>query len=113
MIPVLFEIGPLKVYSFGLMVLLAFAGGGALVMRELKRRGLKPDHLEGYPMVALLGGVAGAKLYWVFTSWDAFIADPIGSLAAGFTTCGRITRTVSAAVKGSAPTIPVTVTGTC
>jgi phosphatidylglycerol:prolipoprotein diacylglycerol transferase len=90
MIPVLFEIGPLKVYSFGLMVLLAFAGGGALVIRELKRRGLKPDHLEGYPMVALLGGVAGAKLYWVFTSWDAFIADPIGSLAAGFTWYGGL-----------------------
>jgi phosphatidylglycerol:prolipoprotein diacylglycerol transferase len=90
MIPVLFEIGPLKVYSFGLMVLLAFAGGAALVLRELKRRGLKPDHLEGYPMVALLSGVAGAKLYWVFTSWDAFIADPIGSLAAGFTWYGGL-----------------------
>jgi phosphatidylglycerol:prolipoprotein diacylglycerol transferase len=90
MIPVLFEIGPFKLYSFGLMVLLAFAGGGALVVRELKRRGLEPNHLEGYPMAALFGGIVGAKLYWIVTSWDSMVADPIGSLPAGFTWYGGL-----------------------
>ena len=56
MIPVIFEIGPIKLYSFGLMFLVAFLGGGQLVVRELKRRGMKPDHLEGYPLVAFVGG---------------------------------------------------------
>jgi len=90
MIPVLFEIGPLKLYSFGLMVLLAFAGGGALVVRELRRRQIKPDHLEGYPIVALLGGIAGAKLYWILTNLDRLQEDFLGSLAAGFTWYGGL-----------------------
>lgn len=90
MIPVLFEIGPIKIYSFGLMVLLAFAGGAALVLRELRRRGLKPDHLEGYPVTALLSGIAGAKLYWVFAHLDRVIADPGGILSSGFTWYGGL-----------------------
>ena len=90
MIPVIFEIGPIKLYSFGLMFLVAFLGGGALVVRELRRKGMKPDHLEGYPFVAFASGIAGAKLYWILTSWDKVVADPIGSLAAGFTWYGGL-----------------------
>ena len=80
MIPVLFKIGPLPVYSFGVMVLLAFLGGAALVLRELKRRGIKPDHLEGYPFAAIVGGIVGARLYWVLTSLDKVVDDPLRSI---------------------------------
>jgi phosphatidylglycerol:prolipoprotein diacylglycerol transferase len=66
MFPVIFQIGPLKVHSFGLMVMIAFLVGGWMVTQELRRRGIVPDHLEGYPMFALLGGIAGARLYYLF-----------------------------------------------
>ncbi|RKZ09275.1 prolipoprotein diacylglyceryl transferase [bacterium] len=100
MIPVLFEIGPIKLYSFGLMVLLAFLGGSAMVLSELKRRGIKPDHLEGYPLVALFGGVVGARLYWVLTSWDRFTENPLGTLfgTSGLTWYGGLLGGVVAAL---------------
>lgn len=92
MIPVLFEIGPIKLYSFGLMVLLAFGGGAALVLKEIKRRGLKPDHLEGYPLAAMIGGVVGARIYWVLDNLDRVAENPVGSLfgASGLTWYGGL-----------------------
>lgn len=90
MIPVLFEIGPIKIYSFGLMVLLAFAGGAFLVLKELRRRGLHPQDLEGYPVTALLAGIVGAKLYWVLFHFDRVLEDPLGILSAGFTWYGGL-----------------------
>jgi len=83
MIPVLFEIGPLKIHSFGLMVLVSFLVSAKLVTMELKRRGLKPDHLEGYPMWALLGGIVGARLYWMAEHFDRVLADPLGGIIGG------------------------------
>lgn len=92
MIPVLFEIGPLKVHTFGLMLLAAFAVGSTLVLRELKRRGLKPDHLEGYPLVAMVSGIVGARLYWLITSLDRVTEAPLRAIfgAAGLTWYGGL-----------------------
>lgn len=83
MIPVLFEIGPLKIHSFGAMVLVAFLVGAKLVTMELKRRGLQPDHLEGYPMWALIGGIVGARLYWMIEHWQRVVDDPFGGIFGG------------------------------
>lgn len=90
--PVLFEIWHLKLYSFGLMVVLAFLGGGALVTRELRRRSIAPDHLEGYPMIGLVGGIVGARLYYLGAHFDRLQADFFGSLfdGAGLTWYGGI-----------------------
>jgi phosphatidylglycerol:prolipoprotein diacylglycerol transferase len=98
MIPIIFEIGPIKLYSFGLMVLLAFAGGAFLVLSELKRRGLRPDHLEGYPLTAMVSGIVGARLYWVFTHLDAVAENPLGSIFgnAGLTWYGGLIGGVAA-----------------
>jgi len=81
--PVLFELGPLKIHSFGAMVVLAFFFGGALVVRELKRREIEPNHLEGYPMVAMIGGIVGARIYYLAAHLDKLREDFFGSLFAG------------------------------
>ena len=75
MFPVLVKIGPVTLYTFGLMVMIAFLGGAWFVTRELKRRKIQPDHLEGYPLIALLGGIVGAKLYYA-VSFYLIHGDP-------------------------------------
>ena len=42
MIPILFEIGPIKVHSFGLMLGIGFILGSYILSLELKRKGLDP-----------------------------------------------------------------------
>lgn len=92
MYPVLFELGPIKIYSFGLMMGLAFIAANYLLVSEFKRRRM-PDEMAGtVTLIALIAGVVGSKLFSVFENWDRFLADPSGELfsASGLTFYGGL-----------------------
>jgi phosphatidylglycerol:prolipoprotein diacylglycerol transferase len=65
MYPVLFRIGGFEVTSFGVMVAAGALVGLWLFQRELARRGLPSQASDG-AVFALLAGLAGAKLLWVY-----------------------------------------------
>lgn len=88
MIPVLFEIGPIKVNSFGLMLGIAFLCGNYVLAREFRRKKLNPDLAGSITIVALVFGLLGAKLlhviehvveYWGTPNLD--IADQLFSFS--------------------------------
>ena len=91
-IPVLFEIGPIKIYSFGLMMGLAFIVANLLLVREFRRKGMPVEKAGTITLIALVGGVIGSKLFSVFENWDQFVKDPSGELfsAAGLTFYGGL-----------------------
>ncbi len=80
MYPELFRIGPLTIYSFGLMLGIAFLTANMLLTAEMKRRKLDPALGTMITMLALGGGVAGAKLFHVFENWKDFLAEPFGTV---------------------------------
>ncbi len=92
MIPILFEIGPIKIYSFGLMMGLAFIVANILLVREFQRKGMPPEKAGTITLIALVAGVVGSKLFSVFENWDRFLADPTGELfsAGGLTFYGGL-----------------------
>ena len=63
--PLKFQIGPLELTGFGLMMMAAFLIGGWLVAQELKRRNLRDDFAGDIILGAVLGGIVGAKLWYV------------------------------------------------
>ena len=65
MYPILFRVGDLEVTSFGVMVAIGAMVGLWLMRRELVRRGL-PDAAADAGIAGLFGGLAGAKLLYVF-----------------------------------------------
>jgi len=65
MFPVIFQLGHFRIYSYGLMLALAFLVTGYFFRRELKRTGLPPSLGDSIVMGAILGGIGGAKLYSV------------------------------------------------
>jgi phosphatidylglycerol:prolipoprotein diacylglycerol transferase len=65
MYPVLFRIGTFDVTSFGVMVAVASLVGLWLFRRETRRSGL-PDDASDAAVAGVFGGMAGAKLLWVF-----------------------------------------------
>lgn len=83
MYPVLVDLGFIKLYSFGLMLAVAFFAASWMVSRELERRRIEPSHMDGYPLAAMVGGVIGARLYYVAEHWDKFLADPFWTLFGG------------------------------
>jgi phosphatidylglycerol:prolipoprotein diacylglycerol transferase len=70
MYPKLFEIGPFSIYSYGLMLGLAFIIGSWLFGKELKRN--KYDENVGVTLtfLSLIGGIVGAKLFFIIEEWN-------------------------------------------
>jgi phosphatidylglycerol---prolipoprotein diacylglyceryl transferase len=74
--PVLFQIGDLKLYSFGLMAALALIVPGVLLVRPLvRRRGAPSDFAFELIVVAGVGGFVGARIYYLVENWAAVHDD--------------------------------------
>jgi len=71
-------VGSFTVSSFGAMMAWAFLAGHELIRRELRRLG-RDEALAGEIVIgAALGGIAGAKLYYLLHTWPETLADPLG-----------------------------------
>jgi phosphatidylglycerol---prolipoprotein diacylglyceryl transferase len=70
MYPKLFEIGPVPVYSYGLMLGIAFLIGSTLFSKELKR--LKFDENVGITItfISIICGIVGSKLFYIIEEWN-------------------------------------------
>ena len=69
MFPVLFRIGDFEVTSFGALVAIGALVGLWIFRRELVKSGL-PENGADAGLAGVFGGVAGAKLLWVFEHLD-------------------------------------------
>jgi len=78
--PILIEIGPITLYSYGLMMALGFMAAYTVLHKEHARLKLNVDNAGTLLIVGLVCGIIGAKLLFVITEWDRFIQDPVGML---------------------------------
>ena len=63
--PLKFQLGPLEITGFGLMMMAAFLTSGWVMERELERRHLAGDYAWSIIVAGAIGGIVGAKLwYW-------------------------------------------------
>ncbi|MGH7932573.1 MAG: prolipoprotein diacylglyceryl transferase [Candidatus Binataceae bacterium] len=83
MIPVLLRIGPISVYSYGLMMALGFIVGDLVISSECKRRGYTTDFATALVVWGAVGGLAGARLYDVFDNWPLYMANPWSIIFSG------------------------------
>ncbi|MGE5314282.1 MAG: prolipoprotein diacylglyceryl transferase [Acidobacteriota bacterium] len=77
MIPVLFTIGGIPIYSFGLMMGISFIIGSTLLTGELRRKKMNPDMGSTITLLALAGGIAGSKILYLIENWGDFIDNPV------------------------------------
>jgi phosphatidylglycerol:prolipoprotein diacylglycerol transferase len=68
--PLVFRIGTFEITGFGIMMMLAFVVGGWLVTLELRRRKWNEDYAADIVVAAVLGGIIGAKLWYVALTRD-------------------------------------------
>ncbi len=71
--PFSYKFGSFGFTGFGLAILLCFLTGQVVAQRELVRRGYDPDPINDMVFAAVVGGLLGAKLYYVVVlqHWDA------------------------------------------
>jgi phosphatidylglycerol:prolipoprotein diacylglycerol transferase len=83
MYPVLLEIGPLTIYSLGILWALGALAGAWIVSLELKRYGYDPDLAASIVLAAALGGVLGARLLFILEEWSSFTRAPLEFVFSG------------------------------
>jgi phosphatidylglycerol:prolipoprotein diacylglycerol transferase len=76
MCPKIVTIGPFTIYGFGLMMGIAFITASILLTRELKRKKLDPDLGNTITLIALVAGIAGSKILFLFENWQDFLRAP-------------------------------------
>ncbi|MCM8765284.1 MAG: prolipoprotein diacylglyceryl transferase [Candidatus Omnitrophica bacterium] len=77
MYPILFHIGPISVYSYGFMLVLAFVISTSLAKQKAKKEGISPDLIVNLSTYLLLGGIAGARLLYVFLNIEEYRKTPL------------------------------------
>jgi len=71
--PFVLRLGPLSITGYGIMMMVAFLMGGWAIQLELRRRGLNEEYAADIVVAAVIGGLLGAKLWYVIVTgeWDA------------------------------------------
>jgi phosphatidylglycerol:prolipoprotein diacylglycerol transferase len=84
MYPVFFQmpqwvpfLGGQPITSFGVFMLLAFLTAGYVLRAELQRVNEDPDKAWDFVFMAVIGGILGAKLYYLLLNFPSLIEDPI------------------------------------
>ena len=84
MYPVFFQmpqwvpfLGGQPITSFGVFMLLAFLTAGYVLRAELQRVNEDPDKAWDFVFMAVIGGILGAKVYYLLLNFPSLIEDPI------------------------------------
>jgi len=73
--PIAVQIGPLKIYWYGILITTAIIIGLLLAVREAGRRGLDPEHIVNLALVVIPAAFVGARLYYVIFQWDYYAGN--------------------------------------
>jgi phosphatidylglycerol:prolipoprotein diacylglycerol transferase len=83
MIPVLLRLGPITIYSYGLMMALGFLAADLVIALECRRRGIASELSSAIVVWGAIVGLAGARLLDIFNNWPAYMADPKSMIFSG------------------------------
>jgi phosphatidylglycerol:prolipoprotein diacylglycerol transferase len=83
MIPVLFHLGPLPIYSFGVMAALGFLAADLTLTLECRRSGIDPSLADTIVVWAAIAGFGGSRIYDVFDHWSDYMAHPASIVLSG------------------------------
>jgi phosphatidylglycerol:prolipoprotein diacylglycerol transferase len=66
------------VTTFGLMMFLSFVVAGVVTRKEMERKGLEGEKAWDLVFMAVVGGILGAKIYYILLNAPRLAQDPIG-----------------------------------
>jgi len=76
MFPRLLELGPITLYSYGLLLALAYLAGLRLAIVRARARGMNPERVMDLGIWIIVSALIGAKLLLLVTDWRQFLSSP-------------------------------------
>jgi phosphatidylglycerol:prolipoprotein diacylglycerol transferase len=77
------HLGPLDLKTFGIMFSLGFLAAGAVIAKRFQELGKPVDWAYEMVFSALIGGIVGARAYYMTQHWSEVRHDLIGSIFSG------------------------------
>ncbi len=77
MYPILCQIGPLTIFSYGVILALAVMVCAFLLQREACRRGISGDFILDFVFWVIIAGVMGCRLFFILLNLPFFLKHPL------------------------------------
>lgn len=74
---IIFQVGPVTLYSYGLLVAFGAMLSISLILRDARAMGVQADKVFDCMLAVLAGGLAGGRLLFVLTEWEYYLRHPI------------------------------------
>jgi len=71
--PILFSIGPITIYSYGVMLALAVLVSTYLLSRDAKSYNIPKDTAYDLVFWCILWGIIGARIFYIFIAWPYYV----------------------------------------
>ncbi|MFQ5646004.1 MAG: prolipoprotein diacylglyceryl transferase [bacterium] len=75
--PILFTIGPVKVYTYGLLISLGFIIASTVAAGRAGKEGLDPEPVMDLAFYSLIAAIVGSRLLYAVVNYRYFLADPL------------------------------------
>src|SRR5215212_3150181 len=76
---ILFKLGPITIYSYGFMLMLAFLAGTLVATRVARQRGIAPEVVLDLVAYLLIAALVGSRALYVALHWHYF-RDNVGEI---------------------------------
>src|SRR5918911_289323 len=76
MYPRLFELGPITIYTYGVLLAAAYLLGLKLAMVRAGHRGLDTNRVLDLGIYIIISALVGAKLLLLVTDFQTFLSNP-------------------------------------
>ncbi len=75
--PIICTFGPFTVYSYGLMLALAFTVGVSLASRQAKQENVNPGIIFNFLFLVFISGIAGARIFYIISNISYYLENPV------------------------------------
>lgn len=75
--PVLFKIGPLTIYTYGVLVAAGFLLGLGLAVRQAKKEGVPSNKIVDLGFYILLAAIVGSRLFFILLNASYYFKNPL------------------------------------
>ncbi len=74
--PILFQIGSVTIYTYGVLAAVGFLAGLWYAYRRASRVGLDPNQVWNLGIYGILIALAASKVWLILSAWDYYYANP-------------------------------------
>lgn len=74
---VLFQIGGLRIFSYGFFVAVGILVATIWLVQQVKKEGKSPDFVIDVVLIGVIAGIIGARLFYIFLYQPEYLANPV------------------------------------